>query len=130
MQTVIEAMATMDVFYKPGSRPQRNNNPLDLTYCSESEAFGATHGDPRFAVFPDVATGWNAARRWLSVPAKFGKDAQGNPVLIGGYLNATIEQAINRFAPPVENDTSNYVSYVCSQTGLTPESVLTVDNLG
>ena len=122
---LLEAIAHQEGFYKEGSRPQRNNNPGDLTYCGETIAFGATSGDPRFAMFPDAVTGWNALRRWLSVPAHF--DASGR--LVGGYLGSTIEQAINRFAPPNENDTAGYVAYVCAQTGLDAQTKLTADLL-
>lgn len=119
--TLLQSMAHMEGYYRQNSRPQRNNNPGDLIWSAESAAFGATHGDPRFAVFPDALTGWNALRRWLSVPARF--DAKGD--LVGGYLGATIEQAINRFAPPNENDTDTYVNVVCRYTGLKPSSTLT-----
>jgi hypothetical protein len=115
----------MEGFPVDGSRPQRNNNPGDLTFCGETVSFGATAGDPRFAIFPDAETGWNALRRWLSVPAKF--DSAGN--LIHGYLGATLKQAINRFAPPNENNSSEYVEVVCNRTGLTPETILTPDLL-
>ena len=30
--TVLEAMAHEEGFYKPGDRPARNNNPLDLEF--------------------------------------------------------------------------------------------------
>lgn len=123
---ILTAMAHMEGFFVTGTRPQRNNNPLDLSWGPEAEKFGATGGDPRFAIFPDAATGWEAGRRWLSVPAKF--DSNGN--LVGGYMGATVEQAINRFAPPVENDTANYVTYVCQAVGCAPTDVLTAELLG
>jgi hypothetical protein len=123
--TLLEAIAREEGFYVAGSRPQRNNNPGDLEYGPETIRFGATAGDPRFAVFADARTGWNALRSWLSVRAKF--DANGN--LVGGYIGATIEQAINRFAPPSENDSAGYVGNVCVWTGLQPADTLTIDLL-
>jgi hypothetical protein len=122
--TFLQACARMEGFYDSGSRPQRNNNPLDLEWCPESKAFGATSGDPRFAIFDDVTTGWDAARRWFSVPAKF-----SNGTLVGGYLGATIKQAITRFAPPSENNSNSYVSNVCAFTELTPDTILTEELL-
>jgi hypothetical protein len=133
---LLEAIAHMEGFYVAASRPARNCNPGDLTYCAETISFGATKGDPRFAVFPDVTTGWNALRRWLSVPGKFGttNPGDGRPAgphgyLEGGYLDATLEQALWRFAPPNENNTANYVGFVTVQTGLTPTTPLTADLL-
>ena len=103
------------------NRPQRNCNPLDLVYCSESERFGAIKSDGRFAVFPDAATGWLAGRRWLLVPAKF--DGEGN--LVGGYCGATLRQIINRFAPPNENDSDRYLEDVATLTSIGPDQVVT-----
>ena len=119
--TLLQAIAHCEGFYELNSRPQRNSNPGDLSWGSEAKAFGATHGDPRFAVFPNAVTGWKALQSWLAIPAKF--NASGE--LVGGYLGATLEQAINRFAPPTENQTSIYVQTVCKNTGLTPSSRLT-----
>ena len=122
MLTFRQSIGKSEGFGLPNARPTKNNNPGDLTFCQETIHFGATHGDPRFAVFPDEATGWEALRRWLSVPAKF--DANGD--LVGGYCGATIEQAINRFAPPSDgNNTDAYVSSVCQWTGLHPKDTLT-----
>ena len=121
--TLLEAMARQEGFYSDGltpDRPQANNNPLDLIYCNESASYGATGSDNRFARFPDVATGWDAARRWLSVPAKF--SAGGD--LVGGYCGATLQQVIFRFAPPNENQTSQYLANVCAWTGFTPQTVI------
>lgn len=125
MATFLEAIAREEGFEVENSRPQRNNNPGDLIFCPESEKFGATHGDPRFAVFPDVATGWDALRRWLSVPAHI----EGGQ-LVAGYLGATVAQIVHRFAPPVENNTDAYVVNVCTWADLTPETIITAENLG
>lgn len=125
---VLQAMAGMEGFYEanPNVRPRRNNNPLDLIWCPESKAFGATHGDPDFAVFPDLATGWKAGARWLSVPAEFDKKTGK---LVAGYLGATFSQFISRFAPPNQNNTSAYIAEVCAKTGFSPTTVLTAEML-
>ena len=121
MKTYLQAVATMEGFYESGSRPARNLNPGDLEYNDESIRFGATGTDGRFAIFPDVETGWKALQRWFSIPARF--DRNGN--LIGGYLGATLAQAIHRFAPPSENNTANYILYVAKETGLAQTAMLT-----
>lgn len=124
----LQAVARQEGFYKPGSRPARNNNPGDLEYDDETIRFGATHGDPRFAVFADVLTGWKALQRWLSVPAKFDKD--GN--LVAGYLGAKVCQVIMRFAPPGgadKNDTARYILNVCALANVKPDTILTEELL-
>jgi hypothetical protein len=121
---LLEAIAHEEGFYKVGSRPQRNNNPGDLVYGNESIRFGAVSSDGRFAIFPDLLTGWNALRRWLSIPAII-----KNGLLEGGYLGATIEQAIYRFAPPTENRSDLYLQYVTSMTGLDSHQILTLEML-
>lgn len=121
MMSLRRAIANQEGFFKAGSRPQRNNNPGDLVYCPESVSFGAVSGDGRFARFVTNDVGWEALRRWLSVPAKH--DVTGK--LVAGYLGATLEQVINRFAPPNENDSAHYVAVVCALTGMTPQTVVT-----
>lgn len=125
MKTFIEAIATEEGFYVHDSRPQRNHNPGDLIFGDEARRFGAVKGDPHFAIFIDDEMGWSALRRWLGVPAHF---VEGN--LTSGYLGATVKQIIHRFAPPSENDSDAYVKNVCLWTGLTPETVITHENLG
>lgn len=123
----LEACAHMEGFFNsnPNERPIRNNNPLDLTYNSETIRFGAIKGDPRFAVFPDVKTGWDAGRRWLSIPARFNDQRE----LIGGYLGADIKSVIFRFAPANENNSQEYTDYVCQQTGFKETDILTKEML-
>jgi hypothetical protein len=121
---VLEAFAHQEGYFKPGSRPQRNNNPLDLEYGNEAIRFGSTGSDGRFAIFPNVLTGWNAARRWLSIPAHI-----VDGILEGGYVGATFEQVINRFAPPNENNTNAYIDYVCTNTGHLRTDILTLEML-
>lgn len=125
MKTFLQTIAQMEGYYVAGSRPARNMNPGDLEYGDESIRFGATGTDGRFAIFPDAETGWKALQQWLSIPAKF--DSQGN--LVGGYLGATIQQAIWRFAPPNENNSAGYLQYIVDKTGLAPHQLLTEDVL-
>lgn len=103
--TLAQAIARMEGFYAAGqvpNRPQRNNNPGDIEFGPFAERFGATSGDPRFAIFPTVAKGFEALDALLRTPH---------------YLGLTVEEAVNRYAPPVENNTSLYVAAVCHWTG-------------
>lgn len=132
---VLEAMACQEGFYVEGDRPQRNNNPLDLTWSTEARKFGATKGDrvspggldgyAGMAVFSDALTGWRAAQAWLGVPARF----DSNKELMAGYRGATLKQVIYRFAPPSENNTEAYLAFVCKATGLAETDVLTTEML-
>ena len=125
MLTLLQAIAKMEGFGVPNARPTRNNSPGDLLWGPEAKFFGAYKGDPTYAVFYTAEIGWDALRRWLSVPAKF--DAQRN--LVGGYMGATLQQAIYRFAPPESNNSAEYLANVCEWTGLTPQTVLTAELL-
>src|SRR5690606_15604073 len=43
-----------------GSRSYRNNNPGNLEFGDFARKYGATKGDPRFAIFPNYESGFNA----------------------------------------------------------------------
>ena len=137
MLTILQAMAREEGWGVLGARPTRNNNPLNLIYCPEAIEFGAIDNQDGMSVFPDAATGMTAARRWLSVPAKWAYDAilyAHEPVpgrkLIGGYLGATLAEVIYRFAPPTENNSAEYLITVCQLTGYLPSTILSESNLG
>ena len=92
------------------NRPQRNNNPGDINFGSFAEKFGATletgTPHPRFACFPTAEQGWACLNALLSGPA---------------YSGLTIQEAVNKYAPPVENDVNQYVALVTKWTGLDPD---------
>lgn len=103
--------------FSGGTRAWRNNNPGNLEYGKFTRDNGAIGTDGRFAIFPDTATGFNAMANLLSTNA---------------YQNLTIEGAINRYAPPNENNVENYLKSIERQTGFppsTPMNNLSKDNL-
>lgn len=113
--TFINALARQEGFPIEGSLPQRRNNPGDIEDGKFARAHGALPSDgSRFAAFPDAATGFAALRS----------------LLVTYYAGMTIHDALNKYAPPVENNTSGYEANVCSFTGLTPETVLTAELIG
>jgi hypothetical protein len=120
--TIIQAIAEYEGFNEPGTRAPRNNNPGDLDLEPWMASFGAVletippgiHEQPRFACFPTVDQGWAALRALLTTD----------------YLGMTVAAAFDKYAPPVENDTNAYTAFVCRETGLSPEDVLTVENIG
>jgi hypothetical protein len=92
-----------------GSIAWRNNNPGNLRAYKESFERGAigTGGGakekiPGFAIFPDVNTGWNAMVDLLSQPM---------------YQKLTIDEAIRKYAPEIENDSEAYLKSLENQTG-------------
>lgn len=103
--------------FSGGSRAWRNNNPGNLEYGKFARANGAIETDGRFAIFPDTATGFNAMAGLLSTNA---------------YQKLTIAGAINRYAPPNENNVENYLKSIERQTGFLRSTLmhnLSKDNL-
>lgn len=91
--------------HRDGTRSWRNNNPGNLRYSEFSRKAGAIASAGGFAVFPDEATGM----------AAIGKLLRTNT-----YSRLTITQAIERYAPPFENNTIRYNKKIEELTGLSP----------
>jgi hypothetical protein len=87
-----------------GDRNWRNNNPGNIEYGPFAQKMGAVGSDGRFAIFPSEEMGRKAADALL----------KGQ-----GYANLNIKDAINKWAPPSENDTNAYVN-AFKQAGLDP----------
>jgi len=100
-----------------GTRAWRNNNPGNIRagdFALRRAAIGAAGG---FAVFPNYETGFAALIALLRAPS---------------YQQLTVEQAINRYAPPIENDTGAYINAVEKQIGISrnaPMKLLSDDGL-
>ncbi len=107
--TFLEAIAREEGFYAAGTRPCRNNNPGNIEWGKFAQAHGATSGDPRYALFPTADLGFATMRILFQCP---------------GYKGLTVAEALNRWAPPVENQTNIYITNVCKWTGLTPDTVI------
>lgn len=95
---------------REGTRAWRNNNPGNIEYGSFAKSHGAVGTDGRFAVFPSYEAG-RKAKEALLFESK-------------GYRGKTLRQAINRYAPPVENDTGAYVAAVARGAGVAPDTPL------
>lgn len=98
------------VVRRSGARNWRNNNPGNIEYGSFAKAQGAIGSDGRFAVFPSYEAGRKAKAALLF---------EGK-----GYKDKTIAQAINRYAPPFENNTSAYVNAVARAIGVSANTPL------
>lgn len=99
------------------SRGIRNNNPGNIDR-NETKWQGMSKdqsSDPRFIVFDAPEWGIRAlAKTLLTYQSKHG-------------LN-TVRAIINRWAPPVENNTDAYVNAVAKAVGVGPDSRIDLDN--
>jgi hypothetical protein len=86
-----------------GSRSWRNNNPGNINYGDFAKRMGAIGSDGRFAIFPTYETGRKAKEELIFN----GKN----------YKNLPLSEAIARYAPPSENNTSNYQKTALAAVG-------------
>lgn len=86
-----------------GARNWRNNNPGNIEYGAYARSMGAVGTDGRFAVFPTYDAG-RRAKEALIFENK-------------SYSGLSLSAAINRYAPPVENDTGWYQRTVLAAVG-------------
>lgn len=79
----------------------KNNNPFNIRYNNINRWKGLVGSNKGFCVFSDVEFGLRAGiyllRKYIDV-----------------YKLNTVPKIISRFAPPNENDTCAYISYVCN----------------
>lgn len=87
----------------------RNNNPFNIKYNNINKWKGLTGSNKGFCVFSDMEFGLRAGiyllRKYINV-----------------YKLKSVKEIIGRFAPPSENATSNYISFVCVYMGVRPDS--------
>ncbi|MDA0764149.1 MAG: structural protein [Proteobacteria bacterium] len=81
----------------------RNNNPGNIKLGTAWDGLLDEQNDDVFCQFKDPVWGIRALMRIL-LTYKFNHKIE------------TIEKIINRWAPPSENDTNNYIKYVCAST--------------
>ncbi|MEI5638059.1 MULTISPECIES: virion protein [unclassified Pseudoalteromonas] len=94
------------------ARGIRNNNPLNIEAGENWVGLAGTDG--RFAVFETAEHGIRAAARILRTYAK-------------KYGITNVAGIISRWAPPVENDTANYIDFVSKRAGVDKQKALTDD---
>lgn len=109
MLNFLQAIAHEEGFYAHGSRPQRNLNPGDIEAGRFAQAHGAVGSDGRFAKFPTADAGFAAMKALFQAQS---------------YKGLTVAQALNRWAPPVENQTNSYIKNVCDWVGCKPDDVI------
>lgn len=105
------------------TRGERNNNPgnIDRNLTKWKGMAADQSIDSRFIVFIAPVWGIRAiARNLLSYSRVYPQDT---PQDID-----TVREIINRWAPPVENDTGAYVNAVAVTVGVSPDSTIDVTN--
>lgn len=99
------------------ARGIRNNNPGNIDRnATKWQGMAAAQSDPRFVVFISPQFGIRALARTLLT-----YQSQHNL--------KTIRQIINRWAPPVENNTDAYVRAVAEKVGVYPDEAVEVDSI-
>jgi hypothetical protein len=111
MSKLARVMAQMEGFYVAGSVPNRDHNPLDLRHSPNSSHTGEGSND--IGIIDNDADGWADAERQLQLYARRG---------------LTLQQMIETLAPPTENNTQQYIDFVCGQMGL-PETATVAEAL-
>jgi hypothetical protein len=97
------AMATMEGYGVPGAIPTVRNNPLDLRHGPN-----ATHpaDDPDgIGYYATPELGWADGERQLRLYAE---------------RHFLLQQMIYEFAPPTENNSAEYLAFVCSDLDCSP----------
>ena len=94
-------------------RGLRNNNPLNIRKSRKTTWVGQSEKqeDRDFVQFCSMAYGYRAAFKVL----------QNYRVL---YDCMTLRQYIHRWAPPIENNTDEYVNSVARTAGVNPDALL------
>ena len=106
-QDLMNLISRMEGFGIGGSVATRNNNPGNLRYAGQA---GAVSTDASgFAVFGTPDEGWSALKRQIELDAN---------------RQLSIREFINKYAPPSENNTSNYLSFITDGLGLSADTNL------
>jgi hypothetical protein len=108
MSKLARVMAQEEGFYVVGSVPSRDHNPLDLRHSNHSSHAGEGPND--IGVIDNDVDGWADAERQLQLYASRG---------------LTLQQMVETLAPPSENNTQQYLDFVCQGMGLPPTATVT-----
>ncbi|WP_237386164.1 structural protein [Xenorhabdus sp. Sc-CR9] len=98
------------------SRGIRNHNPGNIRHRDKWQGLRERQTDEDFCQF--IAPEWGI-RAMLKILRTYERK----------YSDNTIRQMIARWAPPNENDTEGYITYVCGKVGVSSSAVIDVDNL-
>lgn len=101
--------------YEKLPRGLRLNNPGNLRISGDVWVGEVTTTDKSFKQFRSIKYGYRAMIKLL----------QNYSRLFGCR---TLRQMINRYAPPSENHTDNYLKVISSRTGVLPDATVAINN--
>jgi hypothetical protein len=100
-------ISQMEGFGKPGEVPTVRNNPGDLRHGPNAKhPLDDTGG---IGYYDSVDLGWEDLERQLRLYDKRG---------------LTLQQVIEEYAPPEENDTTEYLRFMCAGLGVTEDTTV------
>lgn len=108
LQGLMDAIAQMEGYNTPGTIAQRNNNPGNLRYAPTQSGSESTVSGT-YATFATAEDGWNALQSYIETQMAAG---------------VTLRQFIYTYAPPSENNTSDYLNWLVSKVGIGADSLL------
>jgi hypothetical protein len=106
MSKLAHLIAQEEGFGIPGDIPTTHHNPGDLRHSPHSFHTGDANA---IGQIDDDADGWADLERQLQ---------------LYGERGLTLEEAIYDFAPPSENDSAQYLAYVCSGLKCDPQMLV------
>src|SRR6516164_5982560 len=98
IQDLMSSIAQMEGFNTSGTIANRNNNPGNLRY-SPLQIGQEDTVNGKFATFASAQDGWAALQSYIEGRANTG---------------VSLRDFTYTYAPPSENDTSNYLNYLTS----------------
>ncbi len=104
-----ELIAQEEGYGIPGAVPTRDSNPGDLRHSPHS--FHTADDPDGIGIIDNPADGWNDLVRQLNLFA-------------AEYPKWTITDFIYTYAPPTENNTWGYLTYICQGLGCAMSTLL------
>lgn len=108
MSKLARLIAQEEGYGVPGAIPTRDHNPGDLRHSPHS--FHPADSPDAIGQIDSDQDGWTDLERQLQLYANRG---------------LTLQQAIYEFAPPEENNSAQYLKYVCDGLGLPATATVT-----
>ena len=105
MSKLARLVANEEGFNVPGSIPARRHNPGDLRHSPHSSHEGEGTND--IGEIDNDADGWADLERQLRIDADRGM---------------TLTEFVDTYAPPSENNDTQYLDYLCQGLGLSPDA--------
>lgn len=93
----------------------RNHNPGNIEYSPRNQWQGQIGSDGRFAIFSAPEYGIRAIVRLLITYQR-------------KYRLMSVQEMIQRWAPPHENHTQNYINRVCKTVGVHPKQTVSLQD--